>query len=447
MLDVVVVGAGLAGLTCARLLARGGHRVRVLEARDRVGGRTWSMDIGRGRFDVGGQWLGPTQNRVASLASELGVETFPTFHGGTKVLLEGERMSTYRGSIPKLPIAGLLDLEKSIRLTQWLARQVDPGDPLAWRGGRRLDRVSLGGFLARTMWSERARALFATGIRIVFGAEPEELSALWVMAYAAAGGGLMRLIEIENGAQQDRFVQGAQALSLGLARDLDRRVTLDAPVDAIVTHGDSVEVVSGLLRLQARRAVVAVPPALAARIAFEPMLPVARDQLVQRFPMGGTVKCFALYDRAFWRDAGFSGEVVCAGGPVSAVFDNTTHDGAQPCLLSFVVGRDARDWSSRDPAERRDAVLAVLARAFGPSALAPTVYEERDWCIEPWSRGCPTGTLAAGALSAVGARVIREPVGRVHWAGTETATVWTGYMEGAIESGERAAAEVSAALA
>jgi monoamine oxidase len=197
--------------------------------------------------------------------------------------------------------------------------------------------------------------------------------------------------------------------------------------------------------VRARRAIVAVPPALAGRIRYEPGLPVARDHLTQQAPMGATTKVFLLYERAFWRDAGYSGEAISTNGPASAFFDNSSHDLVQPCLLAFIVGKSARDFSGLPEAERRASVVKQAARIFGDAAASPTQVVEQDWQKEPWTRGCPVGNFSPGALAALGP-ALRAPCGRIHWAGTETASVWSGYMEGAIESGERAAREVSAAL-
>jgi monoamine oxidase len=190
---------------------------------------------------------------------------------------------------------------------------------------------------------------------------------------------------------------------------------------------------------------VAIPPALAGRILYDPPLPALRDQLAQRVPMGATIKCHALYEQPFWRALGYSGEAVCDGDPISVVFDNTSHDGAQPGLLGFIVGRAARIWSGRDPEQRRAAVLAAFARFFGPEAASPIEYVEKDWAVDPWAGGCPVGVMAPGTLTTFGP-ALRTPVGRLHWAGTETAVEWNGYMEGAVESGERVAREVATAL-
>lgn len=442
--DVVVVGAGLSGLSAARELTSRGKSVVVVEARDRVGGRTLSRRVGRATFDLGGQWLGKDQPRLAALTRELGVGLFPTHERGKKVLDLDGKVSTYDGTIPRISPWSLLDLERAIRTVDWLARKVPALAPETAPAARAWDARTLGDFMRVSMLSKRARALVTTAIRVIFGAEPGELSLLYVLAYARAAGGLMKLVEIENGAQQQRFVEGAQELSIRLAAKLGEGVVrLSEPVRTIEQDGTHVTVTTDAEQYRASRVIVAVPPMLAGRIDYRPRLPPVREQLGARWPMGATVKCLALYDRAFWRDAGFSGEIVCTEGPVSVVFDNTSHDGAQPSLLAFVVGNDARLWSERSPAERKSAVLAVLARAFGDAARTPTEYLEQDWSTEEWTRGCPVGIVQPGTLTWVGA-ALRKPVGRIHWASTETATEWTGYLEGAIEAGTRAASEVCA---
>ena len=440
-LDAIIVGGGLAGLAAARTLTDAGRRVVVLEARDRVGGRTLSRALGRGTFDLGGQWLGADQPRLAALVRELGLATFPTHHRGRKVLELRGKVTTYGGTIPRLSPWSLLDLERAIRKMEALARTADPHDPRRTPRASELDAQSLGAFLRRAMLSQKARDLVTVAIRVVFGAEPSELSMLHVAAYARAAGGLMKLVEIAGGAQETRFVLGAQELSHRLAALLGERVILRAPVRTITQADGHVTAVADGGAWRARRVIVAIPPTLAGRIAFTPALPVLREQLVQRFPMGATVKCLALYERAFWREQGLSGEAVLHPGPPSVVFDNGSHDGAQPALLGFVVGEAARLWSSRPSEARKAEILAALVRVFGPEAAHPSEYVEQDWSTEAWSLGCPVGFLQPGTLSTF-APALRAPCGRVHFAGTETATEWTGYMEGALASAARAASEV-----
>lgn len=439
--DVVVVGAGLSGLCAARKLSRNGASVVVVEARGRVGGRTWTKAIGSGTFDVGGQWVGPDQKRVLALIDELGLQTFPTYSDGKKVLeLEG-KVSTYKRSIPSISIPNLIQLSGALSYLDRVRKKVSPSSPMAAEGATALDGETLETWRSRFVKSSKVNAVMDAAIRTVFGAEAVDLSALYFLMYSNAGGGFLKLCEIEGGAQQDRLMGGAQPISEGVARELGDAVMLDTPVRKIVQGKDGVEVVSDERAMQGRFAIVAVPPALAGRIDYEPMVSVARDQVTQRFAMGATVKVLVTYEYPFWRKAGFSGEVVSSDGPLSTVFDNTSHDGRQAALVGFIVGAQARQWSAQPLADRQRRVVAALTRYFGDDAKNFSDYHELDWAQEEWTRGCPVGGLPPGVLTSSHAH-LRKPEGRIHWAGTEAATEWMGYMEGAIQSGERAADEV-----
>ncbi len=437
--DVVVVGAGLAGLTAARELSRAGRDVVVVEARDRVGGRTWTVPLGGGdgRFDFGGQWIGPNQARMQGLVAELGLTTEPMHEDGRKVLELRGRTSTFKGTIPRIAPWKLIALHLGLTRVDKLCRAVDPVAPWASPKAELWDSMTVADWMRRRVPNADARRLVTAALRVIFGSEPGELSLLHFLQYAASSGGLMQLVE-SKGANQDSFiVGGAMPICERLADGL--RVELSAPVRAVAQDEDGVTLETDRGTFRARRAIVAVPIPLADRIRWTPALPTLRDQLTQRVGMGGTIKIFALYDEPFWRGRGFAGEGVSTDGPVGVCFDDVR--GGQPCLLSFVVGRAARGWAERDPAARREAVLGQLARWFGDEALRPTEYHEADWAADEWSAGAPIATFPPGTLSVFGA-ALRAPVGRVHWAGTETARQFTGFMEGAVESGERAAEEV-----
>jgi len=437
--DVAIAGAGFAGLAAAAALRAAGASVCVLEARDRVGGRVWSREIGGARFDLGGQWVGPGQIRLEALAARLGVPTFPTFASGQKILDDGASISKYSGTIPSLRPLELAQLHLALRRLDKMTARVSARDPASSPDAAHLDSLTVGDH-ARKIRSRRVRALLEVALGSIFGVESSEMSLLWFLAYLRAGGGLMKLAQIEGGAQERRFVGGAQTIAERWAAQLGV-VQLGAPVRKVSHTVDDVIVETARGTIAARRAILALPPPLTARIELDPPAPARKDQLLQRQAMGAIVKLVATYERPFWRERGLSGEVVAlGGGPIAVAFDNCSHDLRQPALLGFIQQEQARRWRG-DPAD----ALAQLARWFGDEARRPTHVVTCDWSAEPWSRGCPVAVASPRALTSIGT-TLREPVGRVHFAGTETATEWTGYIEGALESGERAAREVIRAL-
>ncbi len=442
--DVIVVGAGLSGLNAARHLCDRGHTVRVIEARDRVGGRTWTVDLDGSPFDAGGQWTGPGQPRMTALIEELALATESTYHDGRKVLdLEGD-VSTYAGTIPKISLLKLIRMQLAIWRIEWLCRKVPRVDPWSAAHAAAYDGMSVADFLDDKVGDSDVIALTNSATRVIFGADLADLSLLHFLHYLHSGGGLSKLIETHGGNQDRSVVGGAQQLSEGLAAMVGD-VVLGQPVAAVDQDADGVTVTTKTgTRHRTRRLVMAVPLPLVGRIAFSPPLPDDRIALQAASRMGHTVKCQVRYDRAFWRDAGLSGEAVCTAGPLNVVFDGKVADGL-PALLVFITGRPAMGWSDRDPQERRQHIVDALVQWFGPDAAHPVEIHETDWATEEFSGGAPVVLFGQGGLSAHGP-ALRTPVGRIHWAGTETARESTGFMEGALESGERVAEEVAAAL-
>lgn len=441
---VAVVGGGLAGLTAARRLHDDGVDVRVIEARDRVGGRTLTREVGGEPVDLGAQWIGPGQDRVRALVEAFDLETFPQYVDGESAIRAGGELRYDPDPFRALGLPTQLNLLGAIKLIDRYGEQIPLDAPWEAPKAAAWDATTVATWRDRVVRTAAGREAFDAIVRAVFGTEPAALSLLQFLFYVRSAGGFDRITSVRGGAQQTRLVGGTQAISQALAADLGDRVHLGAPVRCI-EHGDGgVRLEAGDLVVVADYAVVAVPPALAGRIDYDPALSAARDALTQRLPMGSVTKCVATYPEPFWRAAGRSAEVVDAAGPVGLVYDDSPPGGESGALVGFLAGDAALAWAD-DPTGRRDRVLEAFAEYLGPRAADPVAYEDLVWSDERYSRGCYVGLFGPGGLTRVG-EALREPVGRLHWAGTETATRWCGYMDGAVRSGERAAEEVAARL-
>lgn len=445
--DVLVVGAGLAGLTAARDLIAAGRSVLVLEARDRVGGRVVNRDIGGGKIvEMGGQYVGPTQDRLLALAAELGVATFPTYDTGKKVLHFNGKRGTYTGAIPRINPLVLADVGRAQARLDSLAKAVPLDEPWTAARADQWDGQTLGTWIRRNTLSRGARSLLGLGAEAVFAAEPDDLSLLHVLFYTHSGGSFERLILTTGGAQQDRFTGGSALIAERLAGLFgDAAVKLGAPVCKIVVAGDKVTATTSAGQFDGRRIIVTAPPLLAGQIEYEPALPHWRQQLTRHAPMGSVIKCQVIYDEPFWRAEGLSGQATGDGEGSRVVFDNSPPDGSPGVLLAFVEGDEARRLGRESAHVRRTAVVGSLTRYFGAQAASPADYLELDWQQEPWSGGC-YGTIFGPNVWTRYGHALTTPVGPIHWAGTETSSVWCGYMDGAVRSGEKAAAAVLADL-
>lgn len=423
---VAVVGAGLCGLTAARELHRGGVDVIVLEAADRVGGRVLGQTSTLGsRFDLGGQWIGHDHDRVKDLATELGVTMFPMHTGTLPTVIDGPRRVSPVGPSMLVAALALVGIEGLARV----------GTPARWNAST-LDRW------LRKVPGRTARRLLEVVALISWTGDLDRLSVRAATDMIRHQGGLSTILATRGGAQESLLVESAGALVERLAAELGPRVHTGQRVTSIACD-DRVLVRTASDHVRADKVIVTAPPPVAARIAFEPELPANHLALQRNTYMGSVYKAIAVYTRPFWRDR-CGGEFLVLGSPGSAVFD-TTAPGGPGHLCVLVGGPEARELSALDAEARRDAVLAPLAAHIGTKVLQPVDWQEKSWHCDEFVGGGYVALPEPGTTEGF-VPMPCVPVGDIHWGGSETASGHPGYLDGAIEAGLRAAAEVIAAL-
>ncbi|MER3556200.1 MAG: flavin monoamine oxidase family protein [Meiothermus sp.] len=431
--DVVVVGAGISGLEAARMLQEAGLEVVVLEAHHRVGGRLLTRTLEDGStFDLGGQWVGPDMPRVSRLIEQLGLHTYDQ-HDSGRIDLAAQPLST----MDKLVQAEWEWVKAKLDV---LVERVNLERPSLTPDAAELDVRSVEEWKRENLDSPYLRNLFDQIIRTEYTIEPKDFSVLNLLYSLKSAGGFEGILGLERGNETWRVQEGLGTLCERMAQSLGERVRTNCQVYEI-QHGEKgVTIVAEGLIVQAEAVILAIPPTQAIRIDFDPVLPRRRTRLMQRLEMGAVIKCFALYDRPFWRE-----RPVNPVDPDKLIFDDTIDatpaTGKHPALVAFIGGDDAVLWSDKPPAIRRRAVLEDLALVFGEEALYPTLYFDHDWLTEPFIGGGYACYAPPGVMSA-GFEELRSSIGRIHWAGTETAVRYYGYVEGALEAGERAAKEV-----
>ncbi|CAJ0582130.1 unnamed protein product, partial [Mesorhabditis spiculigera] len=464
--DVVIVGAGISGLTAANELRK---RAPDLKAKDRVGGRTFTTKIRSAGeklddFDLGGQWVGRRQTHILEVLQELGLETYEQFDDGLKVAQLGiSKKREYSSSLPSSSLRHytlfeVFDFVRSTLKIDYLMKRITPLNLFHWHRAAELDEETVSKWAKQNSYTRAVQDAIDVAIRSVYGVEANRMSMLFNVYYSQTAGGFLNLCEVVgDGAQAMRVKGGTQQISTRLAEPFvsEDALQLNKAVGQIKVHEQELTATvlvydakardpAELVPIRTRRVILAVPPSLCGRIRFEPEVPSLKKRLFQSATPGNLIKFIATFQKAFWREKGYSGEIVSTGRtttpgevlPVISTYDACTSNGS-PAIVGFI----AIEYADTTKEERCNAVIKDLMRFLGDEALTQFVdYEEKLWSQEPFSGGCPVDYMPPGQMDAF--QTIRDPFHTVHFAGTESATHWMGYMSGAVQAGRRAAHEV-----
>lgn len=414
LFDVIIVGAGISGLMTANLLQNQGYSTLVLEGRDRVGGRTFTKD----GIDLGGQWVGSCQQRVMALIKSLELEYFEQYDKGRHIMNFNGKVEEYDGNI-----SGSADRE-FIETLDKMAKDLD--------GYKNLDSISANEWMERNCTDQKLRVMIDWLFKVCICIESKNLSFYYWLYFLQQSGGYSKLADIKGGAQEFRIKGGSMQISERLAKNIS--LQLNCKVLEILQIGNECKIATTKGVFFSKKIVITVPPPLNNFIEFIPGLPERKKVLYKSIKMGQVIKIIITYSKPWWRETGYSGEIISNQDPIFLAYDASSPSGYY-ALVCFVCGENLKGYS-------KEKILKGFVKYFGDERLGdPLEYHEKDWSQDEYSQGCYFGVTYKEILSCYRDE-FQKPFGNIYWAGTETANEWMGYMEGAIESAERVVKQI-----